>query len=219
MPRAAEQVSEGEVAQASCLDASPADRSQHPSATLSSSRRGLRDDEPTEVVQTGTHPGYLLRNSARVPARRAHTDVPPRPPSVPSLGAYSQVFPQSLSDEAEANDAPAQPAAAQSPSARVEADATYEITASDRADYHFRAAEVLLERGYAREAVFEAQKGLRLCEPTPEQRALYAWLLYSRSGLKPPVDACIKEHLSQALAEDPQCERARFYMARIVRWR
>ncbi|HKU45171.1 MAG TPA: hypothetical protein VJR89_43725 [Polyangiales bacterium] len=49
-----------------------------------------------------------------------------------------------------------------------------------RADRHFEVAAILLERGYPREAVFEAQLGMRSCQPRPEQEALYAWALYQR---------------------------------------
>jgi len=92
-----------------------------------------------------------------------------------------------------------------------------ERSSSDQAQSHFRAAEVLHERGYAREAVLEAQKALRLCEPTPTQRAFYAWLLYARSGLTPAVAECIQQHLDQALAEDPECEAARETLIRLFR--
>jgi hypothetical protein len=79
------------------------------------------------------------------------------------------------------------------------------------ADRHFRMAELLLQRGHAREAVFEAQKALRLCQPKPDQRALYAWALYERGGGGPNVPAHVWEHLETALLADPQCARARYY--------
>jgi tetratricopeptide (TPR) repeat protein len=77
---------------------------------------------------------------------------------------------------------------------------------------HFRLAEQLLERGNYRGAVFEAQKAMRLCPPRPEQRALYAWVLYLRSGGTPrDVHPHVWAHLQQALESDPACARARYY--------
>ena len=78
-------------------------------------------------------------------------------------------------------------------------------------DAHFRAAELLLERGHCRAAVLEAQKAIRLGPPRPEQRALYAWLLYRRGPEGDPVQDCVWEHLEQALQEDPNCAIAHYF--------
>jgi hypothetical protein len=86
-----------------------------------------------------------------------------------------------------------------------------------RADEHFRTAELLLERGHAREAVFEAQLALRLCEPRPEQRALYGWALYQRGGGRGTVPACVWEHIETALLVDPNCQQALQYRALLLR--
>jgi hypothetical protein len=79
-----------------------------------------------------------------------------------------------------------------------------------QAGQHFCVAELLFARGHVSDAVLEAQKAMRLCEPSPEQRALYAWLLYKRSG---NASQSVWDHLTRALAEDPQCERALQYRA------
>jgi hypothetical protein len=82
-----------------------------------------------------------------------------------------------------------------------------------RADEYFEVAQVLLSRGYAREAVLQAQKAMRLYRPTPDQEALYAWALYQRSGAGRTVHAHVWEHLENALRADPACELARRYWA------
>jgi hypothetical protein len=82
-----------------------------------------------------------------------------------------------------------------------------------RADEAFNTAELLLERGYAREAVLQAQKAMRECPLRPEQEALYAWLLFQRDGGKRPARACVWAHLDRALDGDPECERAHAYVA------
>jgi hypothetical protein len=84
-------------------------------------------------------------------------------------------------------------------------------------DQHFEAAEVLLSRGYPREAVLEAQKGMRLCRPRPAQEALYAWALYQRAGAGRAVQPHVWEHLENALRADPNCELARRYWALLPR--
>ncbi|HKP64943.1 MAG TPA: hypothetical protein VJV78_49760 [Polyangiales bacterium] len=84
-------------------------------------------------------------------------------------------------------------------------------SAEAQADEHFRVAELLLERGYPREAVFEAQRALRLCQPRPDQRALYAWALYQRSGGGPNIPDAVWEHIDMALTADPQCPNAQHY--------
>jgi hypothetical protein len=84
-----------------------------------------------------------------------------------------------------------------------------------QSDAYFHAAEVLLQRGFAREAAFEAQKALRLCPPLPAQRAFYAYVLFVRGG-RPGVELCIRHHLSQALGEAPHCERTRYYAGLIA---
>jgi hypothetical protein len=82
-----------------------------------------------------------------------------------------------------------------------------------RADEAFRTAELLLERGHARDAVLQAQKAMRECPPRPEQEALYAWMLFQRDGGKRPVRSCVWAHLDRALEADPECERAHAYVA------
>lgn len=86
----------------------------------------------------------------------------------------------------------------------------------EQADELFRIAEVLLERGHAREAVFRAQRALKLCKPRPAQQALYAWLLYLRGDRSQPVAPHVWEHLEEALCADPQCERALHYRALLM---
>ena len=85
--------------------------------------------------------------------------------------------------------------------------------AQAQADLYFEAAEVLLGYGYPREAVLEAQKGMRLCRPRPAQEALYAWALYQRAGAGPKVHDHVWEHLENALRGDPGCELAKMYWA------
>jgi len=79
-----------------------------------------------------------------------------------------------------------------------------------QADELFVVAELLLARGHVSEAVLEAQKAMRLRDPLPAQRALYAYMLYRRNG---SVGPSVWEHLTRALVEDPQCERALHYRA------
>jgi hypothetical protein len=85
-----------------------------------------------------------------------------------------------------------------------------------QADEHFEVAQVLLARGYARQAVLEAQKGIRLCRPSADQEALYAWALYQRAGAGQAVHSHVWEHLENALRTDPGCELARHYWALIA---
>lgn len=92
----------------------------------------------------------------------------------------------------------------------------FDASAQARAQRHFQLAEFLLERGYAREAVFEAQKALRLCKPRPAQEALYAWALYQRSGAGPRIAQHVWDHLENALRLDPNCESARHYRALLL---
>jgi tetratricopeptide (TPR) repeat protein len=79
------------------------------------------------------------------------------------------------------------------------------------AEEHFEIAELLLARGYARAAVFEAQQGMNLGPPRPEQRVLYAWLLYQRSGAGAYVQDHVWQHLELALKEAPACAAAHYY--------
>lgn len=90
-------------------------------------------------------------------------------------------------------------------------------SARERADELFRMTELLLARGHAREAVFEAQKALQLCPPQPAQRALYAWALYQRSGAGRRVPAHVWEHIERALLADPTCEAALHYRDLLLR--
>ena len=80
--------------------------------------------------------------------------------------------------------------------------------ALSQADQLFGVAELLLSRGHVSEAVLEAQKAMRMREPSPDQRALYAYMLFRRGGSLSPS---VWEHLSRALDEDPHCERALHY--------
>lgn len=80
--------------------------------------------------------------------------------------------------------------------------------AVSQADQLFGVAELLLSRGHVNEAVLEAQKAMRLREPRPDQRALYAYMLFRRSG---SISPSVWEHLSRALGEDPGCARALHY--------
>ena len=82
------------------------------------------------------------------------------------------------------------------------------VMQSAEADKHFCVAELLFARGHVSDAVLEAQKAMRLCEPRPDQRALYAWLLYKRGG---SISPSVCDHLTRALVEDPACERALHY--------
>ena len=127
-----------------------------------------------------------------------------------SPGAYRQTFPPPPGDEV------AEPVERPRVSLKPLSEPPFELSGADLADYHFRAAEVLLARGYAREAVFEAQKAMRLSTPSAAQRVLYAWALYGRGGLTPSVDACIEDHLGRALEEDPACDSAHALRALMV---
>jgi hypothetical protein len=174
------------------------------------SSSGLRrNDEPTAVMpldgrqaepRSAAHSGRApKRHSEQRDARPA--DAQP----TASPGRYHHLIPAHASTEVaglahepyrDRACPPAQPQAS---------------TAYAQADAHFHAAELLLGRGYPREAVFEAQKALRLCQPRPEQQAFYAWLLYQRSGAGQRVQQHVWDHLEQALQADPSCERAHFY--------
>jgi len=157
----------------------------------------LRDAEPTTVVRHDTRPDEILPPAAAPSRARRHPTLP-YGAQAPAQDAYRDSAP----DHAQAM-LSARPAAPGTlPPAN--SDARHRSTLRGQADAHFHAAEVLLQRGYARDAVFEAQKGLRLCHPLPAQRALYAYLLSLRSGSRPGVEFCIKRHLSQALSEAPQ---------------
>ena len=171
--------------------------------------RSLREDEPTTVVRSDTQPDEVVpRESAPMLVRRYPTL--PYGTQASAQGAYRDNAPADAREVLSARPA----ARGTLPPASVEPRSR--ITLRGRADAHFHAAEVLLHKGFAREAVFEAQKGMRLCQPLPAQRALYAYLLFVRSGgLRPGVESCIKQHLSQALSEAPNCERTRYYAARI----
>ena len=79
------------------------------------------------------------------------------------------------------------------------------------ADMHFKAAAMLLQRGDCRRAVLSAQKAMKLAPARPEQRALYAWLLYQRSGAGADVPPSVWDHLEQALNADPDCAAAHRY--------
>ena len=70
--------------------------------------------------------------------------------------------------------------------------------------------------GYFREAVFQAQRGMRLCEPRPEQQALYAWLLHQRAGGGPRVSRRVWYLLDRALCADPDCAAAHSYRAQLA---
>lgn len=89
----------------------------------------------------------------------------------------------------------------------------------DSADTHLLVAEKLLEQGDARGAVLQAQKALRLGRLRPKQQALYAWLLYQRSGAGAYVPPCVWQHLATALANDPHCERAHYYRGMLLKRR
>ena len=91
------------------------------------------------------------------------------------------------------------------------------VGARAQSDRYFRVAALLLDRGYPREAVFEAQKAMRLCAPRPEQQAVYAWALYRRSGAGQRIPAAVWQHLESALETDPNCELARFYHAELMK--
>ena len=95
--------------------------------------------------------------------------------------------------------------------------ASDERSASFEADVHFRVAARLLQRGNVREAVFEAQKAMLLCAPRPEQQALYAWLLYQRSGGARDVPASVWEHLEHALLCDRTCAQAYYYKGMVLK--
>ena len=84
-------------------------------------------------------------------------------------------------------------------------------TGVDAAEVHFRTAEVMFANGHVRAAVFEAQKGMRLRSPQPVEQALYAWLLYQRSGAGSNVPSTVWTHLAAALSADPSCAPAHYY--------
>jgi hypothetical protein len=160
--------------------------------------RSLREDEPTTVVRSDTQPDALMPRESVPWLVRRHPTLP-YGAQAPAQGAHRDNAPADAREVLSARPA----ARDRLPRCR--------ITLRERADAHFHAAEVLLHKGFARDAVFEAQKGMRLCQPQPAQRALYAYLLFVRGGLRPGVESCIKQHLNQALREAPDCERTRFY--------
>jgi tetratricopeptide (TPR) repeat protein len=84
------------------------------------------------------------------------------------------------------------------------------------AETHFKVAEMLLARGNFRAAVLEAQKGMKLRAPRPEQRALYAWLLYQRSGAGSAVHPHVWDHLAAALLADPSCAAAHYFKGMLL---
>jgi tetratricopeptide (TPR) repeat protein len=84
------------------------------------------------------------------------------------------------------------------------------------ANMYFSAAEVLLQRGDHRRAVLAAQKAMKLAPPRPEQEALYAWLLYQRSGAGAQVHPHVWDHLDRALCVDPDCAAAHRYKGMLL---
>jgi len=85
------------------------------------------------------------------------------------------------------------------------------------ADVHFEVAERMFRLGYVREAVFQAQAGMRRGQPRPEQRALYAWLIYQRDGAGARASKPVWEHLERALELDPTCVSAYYYLGMICK--
>ena len=86
----------------------------------------------------------------------------------------------------------------------------------DDADAHFEQAQSLLDHGNYRDAVFEAQRAMKLARPRPEQRVLYAWLLYQRAGGGTDVHAHVWSHLAQALEEDAECTTAHYFTGALL---
>lgn len=156
-------------------------------------RSAARADEQTAVVPTASHaPARSLVVPAARSAGRYHE-------SAPAHGCTRVAGLERMNIDTV--ERPRRAATAPDPSAQL------------RADEAFRTAELLLERGYVRDAVLQAQKALRECPPRPEQEALYAWLLFQRDGGKRPVRSCVWAHLDRALEGDPECERAHAYVA------
>jgi tetratricopeptide (TPR) repeat protein len=175
-------------------------------------RAGRRNDEPTAIMPLdgGQAETGGASRSGRAPKRhselRAGLPNDAQPTAAP--GRYHHLAPAHCSSEVVGFARP--PDLAHAPPEQQN------ITAYAQADAYFRTAELLLGRGYPREAVFEAQKALRLCRPRPDQQAFYAWLLYQRSGAGKRVHQHVWDHLEQALRAEPQCERAHFYRALLL---
>jgi hypothetical protein len=164
---------------------------RQPSAALSE-RPPLRSDEATAVVATHSD----LRPVAR---------ATPQPMAAGEIGRYHVLRPahglteiSGLSQHAHGSMGAAEPLTSRT--SRVQSDA------------HFRVAQLLAERGHLREAVFEAQKAQRLCEPRAGQEALYAWLLFQKAG----AIASVWEHLDAALRDEPEDPTVQHYRALLL---
>jgi tetratricopeptide (TPR) repeat protein len=151
-----------------------------------------RNDEPTRVMRT------MPTDESSVQPRVIASPPPPRR-SVP----YSLRAPANGSESV------------QPPSDGGAPAALYSSPELDP-DGYFRLAQMLLERDHCSEAVLEAQKAMRISPPRPEQRALYAWLLYRRGGGE-SVQDCVWDHLEQALQEDPTCAIAHYFMGVLLK--
>jgi hypothetical protein len=178
-------------------------------AAQSGSAPPRRNDEPTAVMPLDQKQADTpsAARSGRAPKRHSERrmGVPADAQPAASPGSYHHVAPEHGSIEVAGLARQPYPAYADPiPEAQ-------HSTAVSQADAYFRGAELLLGRGYPREAVFEAQKALRLCKPRPDQQAFYAWLLYQRSGAGQRIPQHVWDHLEQALHADPTCERAHFY--------
>jgi tetratricopeptide (TPR) repeat protein len=191
---------------------------------LPTARPPARQDEPTAVVslqplarQPATEtrsvrpvrPTYLEYRDSAAPRARYERPVGSGPPPA---DAYHVRNP----DNGTLSVPPLRASASPSGVSYSSVPAPDDPAAAVDADMHFRAAEVLLQRGDCRRAVLAAQKAMKLAPPRPEQRALYAWLLYQRSGGAAEVPPHVWDHLERALDADPDCAPAHRYMGALL---
>ena len=178
-------------------------RAESVQLTAAGAQEGPLEEAPTAVMQRPDPKRAPWDTEAVLASREpASIQAPRRPSHVRISGAYHQLAPNYAVTEVHL------------PSAEHDSANGHE---REQADELFRVAEVLLERGHAREAVFRAQRALKLCKPRPAQQALYAWLLYLRGDRSQPVSTSVWEHLNEALRADPQCQQALHYKSLLMR--
>lgn len=163
-----------------------------------------RDEDPTVVIALD-HAARLLDASHRAPPAEDDEDAVKRlryADPERSIGAVIERYHVQNPEHGTTRSQP--PRSMAPPQAVLDADA------------HFGVAEELLARGRHRDAVFEAQKAMKLAPPRPAQRALYAWLLYQRAGAASGVHPHVWSHLKRALESDPACARAFYYKGMLL---